>query len=304
MPQFSNPKWIPHELLKYKHFEDIPQAVFDEINARLSRQPKGQPLVSVLIAAWNEEANILPAIDTLSGQNTSFPFEIIVINNNSTDKTQQILDKLKVRSLFQPVQGVGPAKQLGMEHASGEYILSADADCFYPPFWLASLVKALQKKDVAAVYGRCSFLGDEKVPRWKWGLYEIPRNLLMWMRHNKRPFLNAFGMSLGFVKEFGLKEGFVQRKVRGFDGRMIFDLMKYGKIARVNRPDVVVWTGYRVFEREGGIMKTIFNKIIKELYFIKNYFTRLKPHDTKTSENPPQTLKEIIGQQKHKKTKK
>lgn len=301
MLQVKNPNWIPNELQKYCKFEDIPLDVFDQINRRLSQFDCDKPLVSVLIAAWNEEDTILSAIDTLSKQKTTYPFEIIVINNNSTDKTQKILDKLNIISLFQSVQGVGPAKQMGMENAKGKYILSADADCFYPPKWLDSLVISLNKKNVVAVYGRCSFLGDEKIPRWKWAFYEIPRNFLMWARHFKRPFLNAFGMSMGFVKEYGLKEGFVQRKVRGFDGRMIFDLMKYGKIARVNKKEAVVWTGYRVFDREGGILNAIVNKIAKEIIFIKNYFTKLKDHDTKASKNPPQDLKGLLKRKNNKK---
>ncbi len=300
MPHLQNPEWTNPGVSSYKHFEEIPPEVFDQINQRLAGQQQADPVASVLIAAWNEEDAILTAIDTLSRQKTSFPFEIIVINNNSTDRTQDILDKLNVVSLFQPVQGVGPAKQMGMENARGQYILSADADCLYPPLWLEYLVSALKKDEVVAVYGRCSFLGDDKIPRWKWAAYEIPRNMLMWARHFKRPFLNAFGMSLGFKKEYGLKEGFVQRKVRGFDGRMIFDLMKYGKIARVNHRNAVVWTGYRVFEREGGIFNALTNKIVKELFFFRKYFTKMEDHDTKISENPPQNLKEILGLKKKK----
>ncbi|KIO74803.1 glycosyl transferase, partial [Pedobacter lusitanus] len=48
--------------------------------------------------AWNEEINILRCVASLSKMKTAIPFEIIVVNNNSQDKTQETIDQLHVRS--------------------------------------------------------------------------------------------------------------------------------------------------------------------------------------------------------------
>src|SRR3546814_14988100 len=119
-------------------------------------------------------------------------FEIIVINNNSTDKTQQTLDRLDVISLFQPIQGCGPARQLGQEQARGRYILLADADCIYPPCWLDEMMAILTKNDVVCVYGRYSFIPEANYPRWKLFLLERMTDIITEVSHYKRPYLNAY----------------------------------------------------------------------------------------------------------------
>jgi hypothetical protein len=121
MSLFKNPSWVDSRLLKCKSLDEIPTEIFRKINARLANHDS-TPLASVVIPAWNEEVNIVRTLDSLSKSRTSFPFEIIVVNNNSTDRTQEALDKLPtVKSIFQPVKGCGPARQIGQENAQGKY---------------------------------------------------------------------------------------------------------------------------------------------------------------------------------------
>src|SRR5690606_22333911 len=129
---FRNPSWLEQFHYDYNKFEEIPDAVFKSINADLDTIQGSNQLVTILIAAWNEEINVLRCVASLSKTRFSHPIEIIVINNNSLDKTQDTIDKLHIKGLFEKRQGCGPARQLGQEHASGKYILLADADCFYP----------------------------------------------------------------------------------------------------------------------------------------------------------------------------
>src|SRR5690606_25605741 len=113
---FSNPAWISSHRYNFQKFEEIPKSVFDVINGRLGRMSHPQPEVTVIVAAWNEEINILNCISSLSCIETNIPFEIIVVNNNSTDNTQKTIDNLRVRRLYEPVPGCGPARQLGQEN--------------------------------------------------------------------------------------------------------------------------------------------------------------------------------------------
>src|SRR5690606_32083532 len=94
----KNPDWIKQNKYTYNAFEDIPLSIFELINDRLDRLQSNDPLVSVVIPAWNEEVNILNCISSLSRMDTKIPFEIIVVNNNSSDNTQKTIDKLHVRS--------------------------------------------------------------------------------------------------------------------------------------------------------------------------------------------------------------
>src|SRR5690606_29321100 len=156
--------------------------------------------------------------------------------------TQEVLDRLNVKCCQQLRPGWGPARQAGQEYAKGKYVLMADADCFYPPRWIQRMTSELMKEGVTCVYGGYSFLGSPGRPRWKFFIYESLRKIIIAIRHLRRPWFNCVGMCMGYVRELGLKVGFIDRKIRGEDGRMCFELAQLGRIVHVRSNDVVVWT--------------------------------------------------------------
>jgi glycosyltransferase involved in cell wall biosynthesis len=281
----KNPGWINDHLYDYENFEQIPQRVFDEINAGLDKVQSNEPLVTVAVCARNEEINILKTISSLARLQSDYPFEIIAINNNSEDKTQAVLDKLHIKTFFQPIIGWGPARQMGLESASGKYVLMADADCIYPKRWLDIMVDELREPGVSCVYGRYSFIAQEGYPRWQLWMHEKMHDALAELRHLKRPYLNACGSSMGFVKEYALKAGYVMRGIRGEDGRMCFDLMQYGTVKQVRAGSARIWTFPRALQRDGSLGKAIYNRIVKELHRIHTMFYPCPMHNTKTSAN-------------------
>lgn len=281
----NNPNWIDQELINYRSLADVPEGVFDRIRKRLRKVVSPSPVVSICVAAYNEELNIIRCLDSLSKTTMETPFEILVVNNNSTDRTQEVLDKLGARSYFQPIQGCGAARQMSQEKASGKYILLADADCIYPKTWAKTMYQSLVQDGVVAAYGRHSFLGDQQVPRWQFALYEAGKKVITKIRHFKKPYLNAYGMSLGYIRELGLKEGFDMRNIRGEDGRMCFDLMKYGKIVAVTSPKSVVWTAERNFVKDGGFGRAVKKRTMMELSRLADYLKKPILHNTKTSQN-------------------
>lgn len=285
MSILNTPSWIKAYTNNYQHFEDIPKEDFQKINEKLDQKQLPDPEVSIVIAAWNEEVNVFNCIASLSDLVTDIRFEIIVVNNNSTDKTQFTLDHLHVKSLLQPIPGCGPARQLGQEHARGKYILLADADCIYPSCWLDEMIKVLNKPDVVCVYGRYSFIPENNFPRWKLFLLEKMKDSIAEIRHFKRPYLNAYGMSMGYIRKLGLEVGFVNHKIRGEDGRLCFDLMKFGKVKQVKAAKARTWTSPRTLQLEGSFGKALYNRIRKEIGRIFSLFKSHPPHDTKTSQN-------------------
>ncbi len=273
---FKIPSWLNQYAFNYQHATDIPQQVFDEINEGLDRLQSENPLVTVLISAWNEEVNILRCIATLAKQKTNIPIEIIIINNNSTDDTQFTIDKFHVRTLFQSIQGCGPARQLGQENAKGKYILLADADCLYPDCWIEEMMKVLQKKDVVCVYGRYSFIAEQGFPRWQLFFFEKFKDVIAEFRHLRKPYLNCFGISMGFAREYSLKVGFVMTKFWGDDGKLALGLMKYGKIKQVKTNKARVWTGVRSLQRDGDFVEALTKRLKKEYRrFFGNFFGKL-----------------------------
>ena len=282
---FKTPKWVRSHTYDYTNIDDVPEGVFDAINKKLKAKQSSDPDVSIIIAAWNEEINILNCVSSLSNLNTEKSFEIIVIDNNSIDKTSHTIKKLNVRSLFELIPGCGPARQLGQENARGKYILLADADCIYPPCWLDALMAKLTIKNVVCVYGRYSFISEKKYPRWKLFLLERMKDCVAEIRHIKRPYLNAYGISMGYVKELGLKVRYVDYKIWGDDGRLCFDLMNFGKVCQVKDNKARAWTPPRTLQRDGSFSKALYSRVRIELDRFASFFTPHPPHDTKTSKN-------------------
>jgi glycosyltransferase involved in cell wall biosynthesis len=282
---FQTPAWLNEFSYPFEKYEDIPDDVFEKINRDLDQVQSNEPVVSIMIAAWNEEVNILRCVASLSKMKTTIPFEIIVIDNNSKDRTDATLSRLHVRKLFQEIQGCGPARQLGQENAKGKYILLADADCLYPDCWLNEMMKVLTQPGVVCVYGRYSFISEDRYPRWKLYSLEKMKDIIAEIRHLKRPYLNAYGISMGYVKEYGLKAGYVMYKIWGDDGRLCFDLMAYGKVKQVRSNKARPWTGPRTLDRDGSFGKALKSRIVKELKRFTKMFRQEKPHDTKTSTN-------------------
>jgi len=110
MLTLTNPKWINSFYYPYQSFEEIPQSLFDAINRDLIERTSAEPLVSIIIPARNEEINILRSVASLSRLDTQIPFEIIVVNNNSSYNTQLTVDKLHVCGLYEQQHGCGPAR--------------------------------------------------------------------------------------------------------------------------------------------------------------------------------------------------
>ena len=274
MSYLKNPKWISQFLYPYKKLEEIEQSVFDEINKDLDKIQSKDPIVSVVVIAWNEEVNILRCVASLSKMVTSIPFEIIVVNNNSKDRTQDTIDKLHIKSFNELKQGAGPARQKGQENALGQYILTADADCFYPSCWVDEMVNVLSKKDVVCVYGRYSFIGNDSFPRWKLLLLEKLKDIMAEIRHAKQPYFNTFGISMGYVKEYGLKIGFIEINRRGEDGQLCMDLMKYGKVRQMKARKARVWTGVRTLMQDGSFFEILSSRIQQDLKRFKFNFIK------------------------------
>lgn len=118
--------------------------------------------LSVIIPARNEEANIAKCLESVLSQNfPSSHFEIIVIDDNSDDCTEQIVRKfehIKLLSLFENTDNQIQSKKklalsLGIAHAKGNIIVSTDADCVVPPGWLSLIDHAFGQPGLMALAG-------------------------------------------------------------------------------------------------------------------------------------------------------
>lgn len=117
-------------------------------------------LISVIIPAYNEEKYIGACLQSVVNQD--FPkekYEIIVVNNNSTDKTKEIVQKNfpKVKIIDELKKGVVFARITGINQAKGEIIVFTDADAIAPKNWLSNYYKEFSDPKVVGAGGYIHF---------------------------------------------------------------------------------------------------------------------------------------------------
>lgn len=154
----------------------------------LAKRPvcESQPHVSIVIPVYNGERYIAAAIDSVLTQ-TYQNFEIIVVDDGSSDSTPEILQQYgdRIRAVYQTNQGVALARNHGIKLAQGEWIAFLDADdTFLPDKLAAQLAFAAERPQLGMIHSgwrRVSAAGDLLMVVEPW--HDIPRlTLESWVR--------------------------------------------------------------------------------------------------------------------------
>jgi len=141
------------------------------------------PLVSVVIAARNEEQNIPGLLRSLASQ--EYPrdrFEIIIVDDRSEDATWSLLEdarktmlNLRTFRIGDQLPGYAPKKRAldaGIRASTGEILLLTDADCTPPPTWISSML-AFYREDVSVVAGYSPYRFVVSTPRVLRGMLSL-----------------------------------------------------------------------------------------------------------------------------------
>lgn len=121
-------------------------------------QPRDHMRFSIIVPAYNEAAYLGRALDSLLHQDYTGRYEVIVVDNNSTDGTAAIAARYGVPVVTEAQQGVCAARQRGVDCAKGEIIISTDADTTQPADWLRTIDARFAASDgVVAVAGPCRY---------------------------------------------------------------------------------------------------------------------------------------------------
>jgi glycosyltransferase involved in cell wall biosynthesis len=125
------------------------RTVMAEVPFKTSRQ---WPKFSVVVCSYNGSRTIRDTLDNLA--KLDYPnYEVIVVNDGSTDAVPEIVKDYDVQVISTPNQGLGQARNEGLAASHGEFVVYIDDDAYPPPPWLKYLALAFLRSDHACIGG-------------------------------------------------------------------------------------------------------------------------------------------------------
>ena len=182
---------------------------------------------SVVIPALNEEEFIRNALRSLRAQ--GIPVEIIVVDGGSEDKTVEIAQEIADVVIEAPSTNISQARQIGVEAASSDIIVTMDADTAPPPGWLEKLLRHFSDPAVVAVGGPVRAQNAGVVPDLYASGISAATNIGLFM-----------GFNMAYRKAPMLRAGGYTNIRRAEDWELATRLRRYGKI--VFDPEAYVYT--------------------------------------------------------------
>jgi len=210
--------------------------------AKLPKIMIHKPLISVVVPAYNEEKYLANCLESLNNQ--VFPrvnYEVIVVDNNSTDATRQIAEKYGARVVGCQVQGVASARDAGIKAAWGEIIANTDADTTVAPDWLEKIASHFHSDPMLLGLTGPAYLLDtnpinSKISYFTFNLFQIFNFAI------NKPTFSGFNFAVK-IEAYNEVGGINVELPSAEDVDLSFKLTKIGKLKYFT--DVVVYTSAR-----------------------------------------------------------
>lgn len=196
------------------------------------------PRVSVVIPAFNEEKNLIACLKALTSQ-TLPPYEIIVANNNSTDKTGSIALEHGAKALLVIKQGYVFALKSGMSSTNGDVVAVVDADTVVASNWIEIISKVFSNTDVVGATGSIHIRDKRLLSKFNSAIYKYFLVVNFWFN---TPHLVGFNFA---VRKSSLDQigGLDTRYEMGPDVELGLRLKKIGRVIFVD--NMVVYPSMR-----------------------------------------------------------
>lgn len=130
--------------------------------------PAGRPpyAVSVVVSTYNRSDRLPVALEALLAQDAAVPYEVIVVDNNSTDGTRDVVMSIaaqagkRIRYAFEPRQGLSYGRNTGIALASADIIAFSDDDVRVAPDWIQELARTFD------AHPDVDYVGGRVLPHW------------------------------------------------------------------------------------------------------------------------------------------
>lgn len=237
-------------------------------------------LFSIIIPAYNEEKLLPRCLKAVFNQNfDNKKFEVIVVDNNSTDKTRKIAEQFKAVIVSENKQGLIFARNAGLRVAKGKYFINLDSDVKVPANWLLKIDQIIKENNN---------LGLLTGP-YKCVDFENETDLLNKLLTFFLIFTNKiFGVPFGYYGGNVIMERKSFLKIGGYDLKYSTDqisiiprLRKIGKKIVFDKNLEVLCSPRRT---KGRLIKFIFQDIIY-MYLINNLIAKITGRNLGNWEN-------------------
>lgn len=200
-------------------------------------------MISIVIPAYNAEKTIASTLKALLNQ--TYPknqYEIIVVNDGSTDNTKAVVKKFKkVKLIEQSHKGPAAARNLGVKHSKGSIILFTDADCIPDKNWIKNMVEPFKKNpEIVGVSGTYKTLNKNSLIARFVG-YEIEQRHERMKREKYIDFIGSYSAAYKkniFLQFGGFDESFPTAS--GEDTELSFKIAKHN-LKMVFQPKAFVY---------------------------------------------------------------
>jgi glycosyltransferase involved in cell wall biosynthesis len=205
--------------------------------------------VSIIVPVYNEEQFIEKTLKSLRNQTIiqQYPeyFEIILVNNNSTDNSVKIAEPYVDKIINESRKGKLYARNTGILQSTGNLIVAVDADVYYPKHWLNTLLNTFNDPRVSAVGGAIYNTNIPNIPNGIYNMLNVIEKTII--RPNR-----LSGANSAFYKHQYFQVGKFNESINQMDGTEMVDEEEIGFGNRLSKLGRIVYKLNAVGVHLGG----------------------------------------------------
>lgn len=215
-------------------------------------------LISIIIPIFNVEKYLQRCLDSVIGQ-TYERLEIILINDGSTDNCEKIMkdyakNDLRIKCIMKSNGGLSSARNMGIDHARGQYLCFIDSDDYVSPDFVETLYKNIKQNDADICWCDAYFKFNEREELLKFDKKSV------WLFQNSAVWNKMYKRDL-----------FLENNIHFFEGIWYEDLEITPRLMTKSRKSVYVEKAlYYYVQNEKSITRTFTKKVLDMTKVIKN----------------------------------
>ena len=208
------------------------------------------PSVTIVIPVRNGEKTIQQLLESL--QKLDYDrnkVDVVVVDGNSTDKTQEIVKKYPVKLVIEKKKGLNRARNMGIKQGNGEIVAFTDSDCIVPRNWIMKIVDNFKDSKVSCVGGSAKALESDFVSQYADN--SIVRLMPFFTKREEldkvKPFFrHPAGCNMAFRRKVVEEVGYFDEDIQfGFDEVEFADRVCRAGYKMILDPEIFVWHKHR-----------------------------------------------------------